>query len=166
MTGMMLYLSLGLMVLTVLFSLLAGFAFWKGRLLLGMLAIFVPFVTGLWAAVRLATPSSPWARSRYDEAKMARARERFGPRILAAKHIAEFGRQPQLIAFVTRGQGGANAAARRGVIDGRQILQRRHRLRRHARIDDRAPCVAQLVVCIQAHDTNHKGHFPKQRARP
>lgn len=70
--------------------LLAGFAFWKGRLLLGMLAIFVPFLTGLWAAVRLATPSSPWARSRYDEQKMARARERFGPQSRGARFNRRF----------------------------------------------------------------------------
>ena len=70
--------------------LLAGFAFWKGRLLLGMLAIFVPFLTGVWAAVRLATPTSPWARSRYDEAKMARARERFGPQSRGARFNRRF----------------------------------------------------------------------------
>jgi hypothetical protein len=56
----------------------AGAAFLKGRIVLGVLAIFVPFVFGLWAAVRLAKPGSPWAR-RYDAAKLARARERFGP---------------------------------------------------------------------------------------
>jgi hypothetical protein len=57
---------------------LAGFAFFKGRIVLGMLAIFVPFLAGGWAAVRLAKPSSPWAK-RYGAAKLARAHARFGP---------------------------------------------------------------------------------------
>ena len=67
---------------------LAGAAFLKGRIVLGMLAIFVPFVFGLWAAVRLAKPGSPWAR-RYDAAKLERARRRFGPDTRSAR----FGRR-------------------------------------------------------------------------
>jgi hypothetical protein len=43
---------------------LAAVTFLKGRLLLGTISIFVP-VVGLFAAVRLAKPGSPWARRRY-----------------------------------------------------------------------------------------------------
>lgn len=67
---------------------LAGIAFFKGRMLLGMVAIFVPFVAGVWAAVRLAKPTSPWAR-RYDAGKLARARARYGPDTRGAR----FGRR-------------------------------------------------------------------------
>jgi hypothetical protein len=59
---------------------LAAIAFAKGRILLGAISIFVP-VVGLYAAVRLARPGSPWASRRYrgDQAhKLERARERFG----------------------------------------------------------------------------------------
>jgi hypothetical protein len=48
----------------------------KGRPVLGVVGVFVPFVA-LVAALRLARPSSPWARRRYDERRMARARRRF-----------------------------------------------------------------------------------------
>jgi hypothetical protein len=65
----------GWVVLTLV---MAGFAFFKGRILLGMLAIFFPFLAGTWALIRLAKPHSPWAK-RYDEAKLARARKRYGP---------------------------------------------------------------------------------------
>jgi hypothetical protein len=50
----------------------------KGRPVLGVVGVFVPFVA-LVAALRLARPASPWARSRYDERRMARARHRFPP---------------------------------------------------------------------------------------
>ena len=43
---------------------LSGLAFLKGRFLIGVVALFVPF-WGLVAAVRLAMPESPWARWRY-----------------------------------------------------------------------------------------------------
>jgi hypothetical protein len=56
----------------------AAIAFFKGRIVLGMLAFFVPFVFGAWAWIRLAKPGSPWAR-RYDAAKLERARRRYGP---------------------------------------------------------------------------------------
>jgi hypothetical protein len=72
--------------ITLLF---AGAAFFKGRIMLGMLAIFMPFLTGGWAVVRLAKPTSPWARSRYDAAKLARAGKRFGPDTRGAR----FGRR-------------------------------------------------------------------------
>lgn len=57
---------------------MAGAAFFKGRIVLGMLAIFFPFLAGTWAIVRIAKPGSPWAR-RYDEQKLAKARARYGP---------------------------------------------------------------------------------------
>jgi hypothetical protein len=53
-------------------------SFFKGRIGLGVLALFIPFL-GLWAALRLAKPSSPWARRFYDEDKLERSRERFPP---------------------------------------------------------------------------------------
>jgi hypothetical protein len=60
---------------------LAAIAFGKGRILLGAISMFVP-VVGLYAAVRLARPGSPWASRRYRgerAPKLERARERFGP---------------------------------------------------------------------------------------
>jgi hypothetical protein len=58
---------------------LSAIAFVKGRLLLGLLALFIPLV-GLIAALRLARPGSPWARRRYRgprSGRLARAEERF-----------------------------------------------------------------------------------------
>jgi hypothetical protein len=50
----------------------------KGRPVLGVVGVFVPFLA-LVAALRLARPTSPWARSRYDDRRMQRARDRFPP---------------------------------------------------------------------------------------
>jgi hypothetical protein len=58
---------------------LSAIAFLKGRFVLGVIALFIPSL-GLVAALRLAKPSSPWARWRYHGARagrMARAEERF-----------------------------------------------------------------------------------------
>jgi hypothetical protein len=55
---------------------LAFVCFAKGRVLLGVIGLFVPLVA-LVGAVRLGRPSSPWARLRYDEARRARAEHRF-----------------------------------------------------------------------------------------
>jgi hypothetical protein len=55
---------------------LAGVAFAKGRVLLGVIGLFVPIVA-LIAAVRLARPGSPWAHWRYDASKHDRAAARF-----------------------------------------------------------------------------------------
>lgn len=67
---------------------LAGITFMKGRLLLGLLGIFiVPF--GLWGAVRLATPSSPFAK-RYGPDKLARAKERYRPDRRSARLASDF----------------------------------------------------------------------------
>lgn len=50
--------------------------FAKGKLTLGLLAVFVPGVGGL-GAMRLAKPRSLWARRFYDGAKLVRARRRY-----------------------------------------------------------------------------------------
>jgi hypothetical protein len=57
--------------------LLAGLTFMKGRILLGVFALFVPPL-GLWGALRLGKPTAPWCK-RYGEAKLDRARARFRP---------------------------------------------------------------------------------------
>jgi hypothetical protein len=57
---------------------LAVICFLKGRLLLGVIGVFVP-VVALVGAVRLAHPSSPWARWRYKGPRLEEARERFDP---------------------------------------------------------------------------------------
>jgi hypothetical protein len=56
-------------------------AFLKGRYLMGVVALFVPF-WGLVAALRLATPGSPWAKRRYQGKRadrLTRAEHRFRP---------------------------------------------------------------------------------------
>jgi hypothetical protein len=60
---------------------LAGVTFLKGRILLGVVAIFVPLV-GAVCAARLAKPSSPWAKRRYSgrrAKRLDRAHARFRP---------------------------------------------------------------------------------------
>ena len=62
----------------VVIVLLSALAAPKGKPLLSLVGIFVP-IASLIGAVRLAAPSSPWARWRYrpDGAKMLRAQARF-----------------------------------------------------------------------------------------
>jgi hypothetical protein len=48
----------------------------KGRVFLAVFGMFIP-VLALIAAMRLARPSSLWARRRYDEVKLTRAQTRF-----------------------------------------------------------------------------------------
>jgi hypothetical protein len=58
---------------------LASVTFLKGRIALGVLAVFVPLV-GIVCALRLAKPTSPWARWRYSgrrRDRLERARCRF-----------------------------------------------------------------------------------------
>ena len=58
---------------------LVAVTFLKGRVLPGVIAVFIPLV-GAVCAVRLAKPSSPWARRRYTgrrAARLERARDRF-----------------------------------------------------------------------------------------
>jgi hypothetical protein len=58
--------------------LLCTLAILKGKPLLGLTGVFIPFAS-LVGVIRLASPSSPWARRRYpsDGPKMARSRARF-----------------------------------------------------------------------------------------
>jgi hypothetical protein len=49
----------------------------KGKLAAGLIGIVVPIVA-IVGAIRLAKPSSVWARRRYSGAKLARAQRRFG----------------------------------------------------------------------------------------
>jgi len=55
---------------------LAFACFAKGRVLLGVVGLFIP-VVAIFGAVRLGKPRSPWARMRYSEAKRRKAAERF-----------------------------------------------------------------------------------------
>jgi hypothetical protein len=58
---------------------LAAITFLKGRILLGVISVFVPLV-GAFCAVRLAKPGSAWARRRYAGRRadrLERARQRF-----------------------------------------------------------------------------------------
>jgi len=68
--------SLAIAVLLAL--LLSTLAILKGKPILGLLGLFVPLFS-LIGAARLATPSSPWARRRYDPdgARMVRSRSRY-----------------------------------------------------------------------------------------
>jgi hypothetical protein len=50
--------------------------FMKGRILLGVVGLFVP-AAAVWGAVRLAQPASPWARRRYSPERLERSRARF-----------------------------------------------------------------------------------------
>lgn len=66
---------------------LSFLAFMKGRLFFGLLALFIP-VFGLFAALRLARPTSPWARRFYvgrRPEKLERAEKRFGPDALGTR---------------------------------------------------------------------------------
>jgi hypothetical protein len=70
---------LGTAVLVMQAVVLSAIAFLKGRFVMGVVAIFVPF-WGLIASVRLAKPGSPWARWMYRgrrAERLARARKRF-----------------------------------------------------------------------------------------
>jgi hypothetical protein len=50
--------------------------FLKGRILLGVVGLFIP-VAGAWGAVRLGHPGSPWGRRRYTGERRARAAARY-----------------------------------------------------------------------------------------
>lgn len=58
--------------------LLCALAIFKGKPILGMVGVFIPF-TSLVGAIRLAAPASPWARRRYppQSAKLERSQARF-----------------------------------------------------------------------------------------
>ena len=57
---------------------MAGVCIFKGKLATGLIGIVVPIVATV-GAIRLAKPSSVWARRRYAGAKLAHAQRRFGP---------------------------------------------------------------------------------------
>jgi hypothetical protein len=50
----------------------------KGRILLGVIGVFIPFVA-IFGAARLGHPDSMWARRRYSGTKLDRCKARFGP---------------------------------------------------------------------------------------
>jgi hypothetical protein len=71
--------SVDSLVLAILIDLLlSALAIFKGKPMLGLIGVFNPLVS-LVGALRLAAPSSPWARWRYppDGVKMAESRARF-----------------------------------------------------------------------------------------
>jgi hypothetical protein len=71
--------SISSLVVVVLIDIaLAALAIFKGKPLLGLVGIFVPPVSFV-GAVRLASPTSPWARRRYgaESKKLARSHARF-----------------------------------------------------------------------------------------
>ena len=66
-----------LYVTLVVFHLaVAGVCFVKGKLATGLIGIVIPIVATV-GAIRLAKPTSAWARRRYSGAKVARAQRRF-----------------------------------------------------------------------------------------
>jgi hypothetical protein len=70
---------LGTVMLVLQAVALSVIAFLKGRFVMGVVALFVPF-WGLIALLRLAKPDSPWARWRYRGARagrLVRAKARF-----------------------------------------------------------------------------------------
>jgi len=72
---------IGTIAIVTLSLLLASITFLKGKMLLGVVAIFIPLV-GLVSAIRLGKPGSAWAHRFYRgprEGKLARARGRFAP---------------------------------------------------------------------------------------
>ena len=72
---------IGTAVVTVFAVGVAAITFMKGRTMLGAVAFFIPAI-GVYGAMRLAKPNSPWARKHYvgDRAHlMARAHERYDP---------------------------------------------------------------------------------------
>jgi hypothetical protein len=78
-------LSVGLTAFAVAQAIvLSAVSFLKGRIALGVVAVFVPGF-GLWAACRLGTPTSLWGRRFYGVAKLARSRGRFAPDRRAAR---------------------------------------------------------------------------------
>ena len=55
---------------------LALLSFAKGRVVLGVIGLFIP-LSAFAGAVRLARPGSPWAKWRYGADKLARSQRRF-----------------------------------------------------------------------------------------
>jgi hypothetical protein len=75
----------------VLVLALAAVSFAKGRIVLGIVGLFIP-VAALVAAIRLGRPRSPWAHWRYGDDKLARSRKRFAdtrPLMRAGRRIGD-----------------------------------------------------------------------------
>jgi hypothetical protein len=73
--------AIGTTIYVPLVVVISAIAFAKGRLMLGAISIFIP-VVGVYAAVRLAKPRSPWAHRRYRGKRahrLDRARARYAP---------------------------------------------------------------------------------------
>ena len=71
----------GTIAVATIVVVLSAIAFAKGRIMLGAVSFFIPAV-GLYAALRLAKPNSPWARKRYTGPRAHRleqAHERYEP---------------------------------------------------------------------------------------
>ena len=70
---------------------LAIVCFAKGRVVLGVIGLFIPLVA-LVAALRLARPASPWAQWRYHGERLERSRRRFAddrPLVRARRTIGD-----------------------------------------------------------------------------
>jgi hypothetical protein len=67
-----------LVVVILIDIMLSALAILKGKPLLGLIGVFVPFAS-LIGAVRLASPNSPWARRRYKpgSGKLKRSQARW-----------------------------------------------------------------------------------------
>ena len=71
-------LAIWLYLATLAFNLaVAGICIIKGKLATGLIGIVIPLLATI-GAIRLAKPSSVWARRRYSGAKLSRAQQRFG----------------------------------------------------------------------------------------
>jgi hypothetical protein len=71
-------LAIWLYLVTLAFNLaVAGICIMKGKLTTGLIGIVIPLLATI-GAIRLAKPSSVWARRRYSGAKLSRAQQRFG----------------------------------------------------------------------------------------
>ena len=68
---------LGTIISVAVIGGLACICFAKGRVLLGVIGIFIP-IFAIWGACRLGHPTSLWAKWRYGEEKLTRAEHRFG----------------------------------------------------------------------------------------
>jgi hypothetical protein len=88
---------LGTVVLVLQAVALSAVAFLKGRFVIGVVALFVPF-WGLIASVRLAKPDSPWARWRY-RGRRAERLVRAGARFRHDRRSAALG--DRLVALAT-----------------------------------------------------------------
>jgi hypothetical protein len=76
--------KVGVALAVIVFVGIAAVSFLKGRFILGIVALHIPLV-GVYTALRLATPDSPWAHWRYHGEKLERSEHRFRPDRPAAR---------------------------------------------------------------------------------